>query len=110
MPGKINPAIPELVLQIGYEIRGAAQTIDLAVAAGELELNVMEPVVARHMLVSLRSAGRVARLFADRCVSGLEWDEARVAANLAGSYEGAVALAQREGYEAAARRAPRRSA
>jgi aspartate ammonia-lyase len=105
MPGKLNPVIPELVLQVGFEIRGAAHTIELAVAAGELELNVMEPVIARHMLASLREAGRVARVFADRCVAGLAWDADRVAANLAGSRAELVALAEAEGYEAAARRA-----
>ena len=57
MPGKLNPVIPELVMQVSYETRGAATVVEAAAAAGELELNVMEPVIARHLLgVCRRSA------------------------------------------------------
>ena len=58
MPGKVNPVIPELVIQASFEIRGAAHVVELAVAAGELDLNVMEMVVARHVLGRARPAGR----------------------------------------------------
>jgi aspartate ammonia-lyase len=107
MPGKVNPVIPELVLQVAFEVRGARQTIEAAVAAGEFELNVMEPVIAKHLLTSMRDAGRMARLFADRCVAGLSWDEARVHANLAGSYADAMVLAATAGYDAASNLAQR---
>jgi aspartate ammonia-lyase len=101
MPGKVNPVIPELVLQVAFEVRGAHQTIEAAVAAGEFEVNVMEPVIAKHLLTSLRDAGRMARLFSDRCVAGLVWDTARVHANLAGSYADAMVLAATAGYAVA---------
>ncbi len=101
MPGKVNPAIPELVMQVSYEIRAASHVVEMAVAAGELELNVMEPVIARAMLGALRDLAAVATIFADRCVAGLAWDERRVAANLAGSLADAVGQAARDGYEAA---------
>jgi aspartate ammonia-lyase len=104
MPGKVNPSIPELVLQVHYEIRGAAAAVELAAAAGELELNVMAPIVTRHLLSSLADAGRVARIFADRCIAGLEWQVDVLAAHLEGSLAAAVELAAREGYEAGARR------
>jgi aspartate ammonia-lyase len=107
MPGKVNPVIPELVVQVAFEVRGARQTIEAAVAAGEFELNVMEPVIAKHLLTSMRDAGRMARLFADRCVAGLSWDEARVHANLAGSYADAMVLAATAGYDAASNLAQR---
>ncbi len=59
MPGKVNPVIPELVLQVSFDVRGTVTTIEAAVAAGELELNVMEPVVARRLPDSLDDVGRV---------------------------------------------------
>ena len=101
MPGKVNPVLPELVLQVSYELRGAATTIETAVADGELELNVMEPVIARRLLESMRDVGAVARLFADRCIAGLEYDEERTRQHLAGSYAELVELAATSGYAAA---------
>jgi aspartate ammonia-lyase len=98
MPGKVNPVIPELVLQVSYETRGMATVVEAAVAAGELELNAMEPVIARHLLGSLRDVGRVAQIFADRCISGLEWNKTTLQAHLAGSLAGAVESAAELGY------------
>ncbi|MCU1502126.1 MAG: aspA [Ilumatobacteraceae bacterium] len=98
MPGKINPVIPELVLQISYEVRGTATIVESAVAAGELELNVMEPVIARHLLASLRDVGRTAALFAERCVDGLRWNPDTLDAHLDGSLGAAVELAAEHGY------------
>jgi aspartate ammonia-lyase len=101
MPGKVNPVIPELVLQVSFEVRGACHTIEAAVAAGELELNAMEPVVARHLLESLVAVDRVARVFADRCVARLRWNRDVVDGHLDGSYAVAVELANDVGYRAA---------
>jgi aspartate ammonia-lyase len=100
MPGKVNPVIPELVMQISYEVRGHRTVVEAAVAAGELELNVMEPVIARHLLEALEVSGRTARVFANRCIDGLEWDVDVVEAHLQGSLEASVAAAVRNGYEA----------
>jgi aspartate ammonia-lyase len=105
MPGKVNPVLPELVLQVGYDVRGTVATVEAAVGGGELELNVMEPVIARRLLESLDDAGRVAVLFADRCVAGLAWDAEAVAAHLAGSRADAMDHAAAEGYAAATRQA-----
>ncbi|MFN8188745.1 MAG: lyase family protein [Gaiellales bacterium] len=101
MPGKVNPVIPELVLQVSFDVRGTVTTIEAAVAAGELELNVMEPVVARRLPDSLDDVGRVARLLADRCVAGLAWREETLRAHLRGSLAGVVERASAEGYAAA---------
>ena len=103
MPGKVNPVMPELMIQIGYEARGTLAIVEAAAAGGELELNVMEPVIAKHLLGSLHDLGVASALFAERCIDGLAWDESRVAANLAGSLAPAVERAARDGYSAAAR-------
>ena len=71
-----------------------------AVSAGELELNVMEPVIARHLLGGMRELGAAIELFAERCVVGLEWDLDAVATHLAGSRADAVLRAADEGYDA----------
>jgi aspartate ammonia-lyase len=99
MPGKINPVVPELVLQIGYDVRGSAATVESACAGGELELNVMTPVVARRLLESLESLREGARLFRDRCVVGMEWDEEAVRRNLEGSRAELVERARERGYD-----------
>ncbi len=105
MPGKVNPVIPELVMQVGFEVRGAAAVVEAAAGAGELELNVMEPVVARHLLASLADVAAVARIFARRCIDGLEWQADAVARHLQGSLSERVELARRDGYAAASRAA-----
>ena len=105
MPGKVNPVIPELVLQVGFEVEGARRVVDAAAGAGELELNVMEPAIAASLLPALEKVGRTAVLFAERCLNGLTWDEERVRANLDGSLADRVRDAQASGYEAASRAA-----
>ena len=102
MPGKINPAIPELVMQVSFEVRGAAAIVEAAAAAGELELNVMEPVIARHLHGSLADLGAVAERFAERSIAGLVWNDDALERNLAGSFGGAVEDAVRDGYVAVA--------
>ena len=105
MPGKVNPVMPELVIQVVFEVRGAASVVEAAAAAGELELNVMGPVVARHLLGALSDIATVSRLFADRCIDGLEWQTDSISSHLAGSFADRVELARREGYAAASRSA-----
>jgi aspartate ammonia-lyase len=100
MPGKLNPVLPELVMQSHMQIQGVLATVAAAVSGGELELNVMEPVIARHLIGGLRELGRTSELFAERCVAGLEWDLAVVTANLAGSRAAAVEQAAIDGYDA----------
>ena len=101
MPGKVNPVIPEYVMQVSFEVRGANHAIEAAVAAGELELNVMEPLIAKHLLAALHDAGRAARRFADSCVAGLEWNLAATRANLRGSLMEAVVKAADGGWDSA---------
>ncbi|WP_433518195.1 lyase family protein [Nonomuraea sp. CA-143628] len=103
MPGKINPVIPELAMQTAFQLAGAATTAHLAVSAGELEVSAMAPVVTLNLLTGLPALSAATRIFADRCVAGLSWNETTVARNLHGSLAPAVTSATTNGYEAAAR-------
>ncbi|MBN2386623.1 MAG: aspartate ammonia-lyase [Anaerolineales bacterium] len=69
MPGKVNPIIPEVVNQVAFEVIGNDITVTLAAEAGQLELNVMEPVIAYNLFTSLDMLGRACRTLADRCIA-----------------------------------------
>ncbi|RVW02857.1 class II fumarate hydratase [Rhodococcus xishaensis] len=75
MPGKVNPVLPEAVTQVAAQVVGNDAAVAWGGAAGAFELNVYIPVMARNILESLRLLANVSRLFADRCVAGLEADE-----------------------------------
>lgn len=71
MPGKVNPIIPEVVNQVAFEVIGNDISVTLAAEAGQLELNVMEPIIAYNLFTSLDMLGRACRTLADRCVDGI---------------------------------------
>ncbi len=71
MPGKVNPAIPEMVDMVGFQVLGHDATVAFAVQAGQLELNVMMPVVAYNLLQSIRLLTAASRVLAERCVDGI---------------------------------------
>ena len=71
MPGKVNPIIPEVVNQVAFEVIGNDITVTLAAEAGQLELNVMEPIIAYNLFTSLDMLSRACRTLADRCVAGI---------------------------------------
>ncbi|AHK29119.1 lyase family protein [Rhodococcus opacus] len=100
MPAKVNPAIPEYVMQLSYRIRGAAHTVEFAVSAGELELNVMEPVIVDALVTIFDDLTAAAISFARRCVTGLTWNGRRREDNLAGAFDTWVTLSATAGYEA----------
>ena len=103
MPGKVNPVLPELVMQVSFDLAGAAHTVGLATAAGELQVAVMGPIVADKLLAGSVQLARVADLFAERCIAGLDWDHERVKRNLElGSFERVVQAVSAVGYEQAA--------
>src|ERR671927_274701 len=77
MPGKVNPVVPEAVCQVVAQIIGNDAAVAFGGAAGNLELNVMLPVIARNLLESIRLLASVSRLFADRCVDGITADADR---------------------------------
>jgi aspartate ammonia-lyase len=100
MPAKVNPAIPEYVMQLSYRVRGAAHTVECAVAAGELELNVMEPVIVDSIITIFSDIAAGATVFAQRCVTGITWDGPRRELNLQGALDTWVTLSATSGYEA----------
>jgi fumarate hydratase class II len=72
MPGKVNPVLCEAVCQVVAQVIGNDAAVAWSGAAGNFELNVMLPVIARNLLESIRLIGNVSRVFADRCISGIE--------------------------------------
>jgi fumarate hydratase class II len=77
MPGKVNPVICESVMMVCCQVIGADATITWAGANGNLELNVMMPVMAHNLLGAIRLLGNVSDIFAEKCVSGIEANRER---------------------------------
>lgn len=103
MPGKVNPSIAEMVNQVCYQVLGLDTTVAMAAKAGELELNVMMPVITHNIVFAERLLGNAIRVFAERCVAGIEADEAMCAYWLERSPALVTALAPKLGYAEAAR-------
>jgi fumarate hydratase class II len=72
MPGKVNPVLCEAMCQVVAQVVGNDAAVAWSGAAGNFELNVMLPVIARNLLESIQLIANVSRLFADRCVGGIE--------------------------------------
>ena len=77
MPGKINPSILEMLGMVGFQVVGNDLTISMAVQAGQLELNVMMPVMAFNILFSIEILTNAIRLTRTKCIDGIEADKAR---------------------------------
>ncbi len=103
MPGKVNPSIPEMVDQVGFQVLGHDATVALAVQAGQLELNVMMPVLAYNLLQAMKITAAAGRVFADRCVDGIAAHAGRCAAYAHRSLALVTALAPQIGYLNAAK-------
>jgi len=102
MPGKINPSIPEMVNQVCFQVMGLDTTVAIAAEHGQLELNVMMPVIAFNLLLSMRILTNAARTFAERCVVGIEANEEMCAYWVERSAALATALMPHIGYAKAA--------
>ena len=102
MPGKVNPVIPEALSMVCAQVIGNDASIAFGGAAGNFELNIMLPMLARNLLESIRLLASASVLFADRCVSGIAADEARAREYAEGSPSVATALNPVLGYEEAA--------
>ena len=72
MPGKVNPVICEAVIQVGAQVTGNCQAITIGGQWGQLDLNMMLPMMARNLLESVRLLANVSRVFADKALAGLE--------------------------------------
>ncbi|MGH7522519.1 MAG: aspartate ammonia-lyase [Gemmatimonadales bacterium] len=103
MPGKVNPSIAEMVNQVCFQVIGNDVTVTAAAEAGQLELNVMMPVIAHNLLVSMMILTNASRVFAERCVEGIEADAAQCAYWLERSPALVTALAPKMGYAEAAK-------
>ncbi|WP_188043037.1 aspartate ammonia-lyase [Changpingibacter yushuensis] len=75
MPGKVNPVIPEVVNQVCFKVVGNDVTVTMASEAGQLQLNVMEPVMAQCIFESVRLLKNAAKILRERCVDGITVNE-----------------------------------
>jgi len=103
MPGKVNPVIPEAVTMVAAQVIGNDATITVAGLNGNLELNAMMPVIAYDLLQSIEVLGNAARVFAEKCVTGITANRARLQEYAERSSAVVTALAPLIGYDAAAK-------
>ncbi|MEU5429682.1 class II fumarate hydratase [Streptomyces olivoreticuli] len=103
MPGKVNPVIPEAVLMVAAQVVGNDATVAMAGAAGNFELNVMLPVMAKNLLESVRLLANASRLLADRTVDGITADVERAREYAESSPSVVTPLNRYIGYEEAAK-------
>jgi fumarate hydratase class II len=102
MPGKVNPVLPEAVSQVVAQVIGNDAAVAFGGAAGNFELNVMLPVIARNLLESIRLIANVSVQFADKCVDGIEANEEVCKAYAESSPSIGTSLNPYIGYEKAA--------
>jgi fumarate hydratase class II len=102
MPGKVNPVIPEMVIQAAVYVKGKAASVGLAAASAPLELNIMMPLIAYETLDSLSLLANTAQVLSDRCIRGIEADPQRCAEWVEWSLALVTPLATRIGYDKAA--------
>jgi fumarate hydratase class II len=104
MPGKVNPVMSEMLMQVGAQVIGNDATIAHANALGSsFELNVMMPVMTHNLLQSIELLAAGSRVFAEKCVTGLEADTERCTAYVEQSLALCTALVPEIGYDAAAK-------
>ena len=103
MPGKVNPSIAEMVNQVCFQALGLDTTVALAAEAGQLELNVMMPVITHNVVFGLIIVGNATQVFAERCIAGIEADEKLCSYWLERSPALVTALAPKLGYADAAK-------
>ena len=102
MPGKVNPVIPEMVLQVAAQVAGNDVSVAIGGMGGHFELNMAQPLVARNLLESVAILAAASRLLDRRCVRSLRADAKRCAESVEKSLMMVTALAPSIGYDAAA--------
>ncbi|MGZ2371378.1 aspartate ammonia-lyase [Ancylomarina sp. YFZ004] len=100
MPGKVNPVIPEVVNQVAYKVIGNDLTVTFAAEAGQLQLNVMEPVLVRSILESMEMLENAMNVLNTKCISGITANEEHCRAMVLNSIGIVTALNPTLGYEA----------
>ena len=101
MPGKVNPVIPEVVTQVSAQVIGNDQAITIGGMQGHFELNVFVPLIARNLLESIRLLTAAARLFAEKCVDGIEANRENAERYAELTLSAATALNPHIGYDRA---------
>jgi fumarate hydratase class II len=101
MPGKVNPVIPEVVLQVSAQVIGNDTAITIGGLQGQFELNVRIPLIARNLLQSLQLLTATARVFAARCVDGIRVNRKGTDASAGATLAVATALNGAIGYDRA---------
>jgi fumarate hydratase, class II len=99
MPGKVNPVIPEVVLQVAAQVIGNDTAITVGGMQGQFELNVRIPLIARNLLQSLHLLSSVSRVFAEKCVEGIRANRAGTDASAGATLAVAAALNSAIGYD-----------
>jgi fumarate hydratase, class II len=99
MPGKVNPVIPEVVLQVSAQVIGNDSAITVAGLQGQFELNVRIPLIARNLLQSLRLLSSTSVVFAEKCVDGIEANRAGTDRSAGATLAVATALNGAIGYD-----------
>ena len=102
MPGKVNPSIPEMVNQVCFQVVGCDTTVSISAEHGQLELNVMMPVIAFNVLLSVEILTNASRVLAEKCVRGIEANREMNEYWVERSAALATALAPQIGYAKAA--------
>ena len=103
MPGKVNPVLCETMLQVSSQVVGNDAAVAFGGASGNFELNVQLPMIARNVLESIRLLANVSRVFADRCVAGIEANEEQCRIYAESSPAIVTPLNRYIGYEEAAK-------
>jgi aspartate ammonia-lyase len=101
MPGKVNPVIPEVVNQVCFDVMGGDMTVTIAAEAGQLQLNVFEPIIAYRLLRSIESLANACRVLRERCVEGITANPDRMRHFVEHSIGIVTALVPVIGYETA---------
>ena len=99
MPGKVNPVIPEVVNQVAFDVIGNDLAITLAAEAGQLELNVMEPLIAFKLFTSIQRLTNVLKILTQRCIVGITANKERCREMVQNSIGLVTALVPVLGYE-----------
>jgi fumarate hydratase class II len=102
MPGKVNPVIPEMVLQAAVYVKGQAVSVGVAAASAPLELNIMMPLIAYCTLDALSLLANTCRALDERCIRGIQANRERCAEWVEWSLALVTPLATRIGYDRAA--------
>ncbi|HEK9103873.1 aspartate ammonia-lyase [Bacillus pfraonensis] len=103
MPGKVNPVMAEVINQVAFQVIGNDHTICLASEAGQLELNVMEPVLVFNLFQSISIMDNAFRVFTNHCLKGIKANEERLKEYVENSVGVITAVNPHIGYEVAAR-------